>query len=397
MERQQWRMKRAITDFMAKQEKEEKEASEKKAPQGKYLRYWLRLAEEQGLDYYGMKRGDRKKWKFKMNQLQQKEKAKMVTTSEQDAKKYWKRIEGKNKRRAERVHKKIEEKKENLDWSNKEEREEVKKLKKQEATSKSMASLMNVRASDPKKWSDKNIPENYFKEYVLEFEKQETKMVNLDVCLVVRAENLMAMEGKDEMSIKGDIRVKDIKLLQAFGKSGPEIWLNDTLVDAYMELISKKYEHVKTFACFFYTTLIAHGEIETFRRYRRSIKTIFDYKIVMVPIIRERHWTLVSVDWNKKTISHYDSLFEPKDEILYKIKKMLAYVASMTDKVRKLQGLSIKYPLYGKQKNGHDCGVFTCQYARTIAKNELTSFGQQDMAYFRRRMALELIGGLLLD
>jgi sentrin-specific protease 1 len=43
------------------------------------------------------------------------------------------------------------------------------------------------------------------------------------------------------------------------------------------------------------------------------------------------------------------------------------------------------------QKNGYDCGVFMCKFADYAAKNQKFSFSQNNMEFFRKLMALEII------
>lgn len=48
-----------------------------------------------------------------------------------------------------------------------------------------------------------------------------------------------------------------------------------------------------------------------------------------------------------------------------------------------------------QQKNGSDCGVFSCQFAEFICRNSSISFEQQHMTYFRRKMICEIGDGRL--
>ena len=46
--------------------------------------------------------------------------------------------------------------------------------------------------------------------------------------------------------------------------------------------------------------------------------------------------------------------------------------------------------------NGSDCGVFMSRTADYLARDAVLNFSQQDMAYFRRRMVLEILRTSLL-
>ena len=43
------------------------------------------------------------------------------------------------------------------------------------------------------------------------------------------------------------------------------------------------------------------------------------------------------------------------------------------------------------QTNEYDCGMFICSYAETIAFDIIPSFSQDDMVYFRDKLALDII------
>jgi sentrin-specific protease 1 len=49
-----------------------------------------------------------------------------------------------------------------------------------------------------------------------------------------------------------------------------------------------------------------------------------------------------------------------------------------------------------QQKNGSDCGVFSCQFAEFVSRDSAISFEQQHMPYFRRKMICEIASGKLL-
>ena len=48
-----------------------------------------------------------------------------------------------------------------------------------------------------------------------------------------------------------------------------------------------------------------------------------------------------------------------------------------------------------QQCNGNDCGVFVCETARCKARGQPLSFGQQDIPFIRKCMALEINRGSL--
>lgn len=44
------------------------------------------------------------------------------------------------------------------------------------------------------------------------------------------------------------------------------------------------------------------------------------------------------------------------------------------------------------QTNGSDCGVFALQYAEHVSRNAAFDFDQQDMPYFRLKIAADIMG-----
>ena len=44
-----------------------------------------------------------------------------------------------------------------------------------------------------------------------------------------------------------------------------------------------------------------------------------------------------------------------------------------------------------QQRNGYDCGVFTCRFGECEARNSKFDFSQKDMPLFRKRMILEIV------
>lgn len=49
-----------------------------------------------------------------------------------------------------------------------------------------------------------------------------------------------------------------------------------------------------------------------------------------------------------------------------------------------------------QQMNGSDCGVFSCMFAEYISANKSITFTQEDMPYFRHKMAYEILHSKLL-
>ena len=53
--------------------------------------------------------------------------------------------------------------------------------------------------------------------------------------------------------------------------------------------------------------------------------------------------------------------------------------------------------MFTSQKNGYDCGVFTCAIADCMARNVCFNFSQVDMPYFRKRLVVEIMNKRFLS
>ncbi|XP_063933637.1 sentrin-specific protease 1-like [Zophobas morio] len=145
------------------------------------------------------------------------------------------------------------------------------------------------------------------------------------------------------------------------------------------------------FNTFFYPLLVKG--YHKVRRWTRKLK-IFELDILLAPIHLVNHWCLVSVDFKRKIIAYHDSLGGSNRRILHLFKQYLQ--EEHMDKLNspfdtsnwKLHSLKNTIPL---QTNGADCGVFTCVYAECISRSAFFDFSQDDMPYFRKRLAIEIL------
>lgn len=49
------------------------------------------------------------------------------------------------------------------------------------------------------------------------------------------------------------------------------------------------------------------------------------------------------------------------------------------------------------QRNGYDCGVFTCKTVEVLSRDGPLTFSQKDMKILRQRMLFEILQGKLLN
>lgn len=185
-----------------------------------------------------------------------------------------------------------------------------------------------------------------------------------------------------------DIFVRDLKTLD------DRNWLNDNIIDYYFNLITSSNENVYGWTTHFFTTLQAKGYQGVARWARRRKVDLTKKDLILVPInIMETHWALAVINNQDKSFGYYDSLASSgninalrilKDYMINEGKRLNSNINFQSYEMHP----SIKTP---QQKNGYDCGVFTCTCARYISNSLPLTYSQNDMKVIRRRMAYEII------
>jgi sentrin-specific protease 1 len=200
------------------------------------------------------------------------------------------------------------------------------------------------------------------------------------------------LESGDDVLIEKfniEIRHKDLKTLEGLN------WLNDEIINFYFSLIMERskivenYPSVHVMNTFFYTTLTKKG-FASVKRWTRKVD-IFSMDFVLIPLHLGVHWTLCSVNNQKKRISYYDSmgggrinqsgtkhlsviLNYLKEEYEDKKKSPLPTDYEANEVGVNDDGLeNVRIP---QQDNGSDCGVFTCKFAEYISRRATFTFSQ---------------------
>lgn len=189
-----------------------------------------------------------------------------------------------------------------------------------------------------------------------------------------------------------DISVRDFQTLC------DSSWLNDNVIDFYLNLVSESLEGTFCWTTHFFSTLRAKGYQGVARWAKRKKVNLAEKKKVIVPInIMSTHWALAVVDNTAHTICYYDSLSSGGN------RKTVEILQDYMNKERdRLQAPAMDYVLHAsmktpQQQNGYDCGVFTCTAARYVAGGRPLTFSQKDMKVIRRRMAYEILKKSLID
>lgn len=180
-------------------------------------------------------------------------------------------------------------------------------------------------------------------------------------------------------------------------------WLNDEVINFYMNLIMERSElrenlpSVFATNTFFLPRLTTGGYVGV-KRWTRKVD-IFAKEIVLVPVhVNGVHWCMAIINLKAKTIKYYDSMGKANDKVLTMLANYLE--EEMRDKKQQNMDMSgwrfenvVGIP---QQQNGFDCGVFSCMFAEFYTRNRPFTFTQAHMEYFRQKMVLEIATGNMI-
>lgn len=178
----------------------------------------------------------------------------------------------------------------------------------------------------------------------------------------------------------------------------PNRWLNDKLINFYLEMLSETFTSTYYFNTFTY-------EMIRSRIPNQQLKDRFNnvdfskYKYFIFPIHTSSHWSIVKVQ--RQRIIGFDSLGSVPNNILESIGRFYRDVILAPEGEPQESDLPFiwynhqrKYP---KQSNGDDCGAFCCAYAKYYATiNDFTQFSPEDIELFRAEMLHEILAGKIM-
>jgi len=188
----------------------------------------------------------------------------------------------------------------------------------------------------------------------------------------------------------------------------PGEWLNDEVINFYFKLLQERCKRDKAprrcwfTNSFFWPKLSGkdHKEynFKEVRRWTTKAKVdIFEQDYVVFPMnIGETHWAMGAIDLRERGFRYFDSMFSrPHSNFVPFLRR---YVADehKAKKGKPLDGLDdwdllkpeVPVP---KQRNGFDCGVFTCSFAEWFSEGRQLDFEQDDMPNQRLRLAARVM------
>ena len=181
-------------------------------------------------------------------------------------------------------------------------------------------------------------------------------------------------------------------------------YLNDLVIEEYLDIITERnmkegLPRIGATSVYFYPQFNLFSFEEAYQKTERwnNKNDLRQCDIILCPIHRDDHWSLVSIDTKRKTVEYYDSIIG-KRKSSNAPRLMKRYIEEYYRQRGERQVFRIivreDAPIQG---NGVDCGVFLCQNAEKIARKAYVNTKQDEMAGARKRMMIELYHRRLMN
>jgi len=182
-------------------------------------------------------------------------------------------------------------------------------------------------------------------------------------------------------------------------------WLDDNIINFYMELLNErsKLNHYPSVWCvntFFFTTLESDGYSKVRRWSKRAKVDVFNLDFLIVPVHLGAHWTCAAVNFNDKNVTFYDSMRSNGSSY---VSTIFNYLLDEHNDKKSTTIYKSKWTLNGngscpQQRNGGDCGVFTCCVAENLSRGLANwNFDQSQMQFIRKKMCIEIMSQKILE
>ena len=208
---------------------------------------------------------------------------------------------------------------------------------------------------------------------------------------------------------------RDIDLINTFkncsltGKGVKKLkgsaWLDDEVINSYFQLVcdssSSKIFFVDSLN---YQTFKKYQELNLPYSLKKSLVSFkdLDYVYFVINFTKsehDAHWAFSVVDVKNKTISFYDSIKNLSRDyynghcVCLDVKKFMR----STNFIRDIPACDwkLEYPETPQQTDGNSCGVFCCQLAKQLSRNQLLKLETKDIPFLRKEMTCELSLGVL--
>lgn len=195
-----------------------------------------------------------------------------------------------------------------------------------------------------------------------------------------------------------DIIINDLNLLKE------KRWLNDVIIDAYLQLLSNRNPKIYPFSSFFYRCLVRNTNHKLFEKF--SEIDLFSYHFLVFPICLDNHWQMVIFKNSDKHLLLFNSLEESRKNEKYHcilgnvINFLKSYYVNKHNQnmpfLCEIKGLVVNEIPPQPPNNTYDCGVYLLKYAEIICTyRSLTNetFQQDSIDTFRKDIYSSLYKG----
>ena len=210
----------------------------------------------------------------------------------------------------------------------------------------------------------------------------------------------IAQGNKEDIMVEHNLcmRKRDMRSLQGVN------WLGDKIIDEYLWLIKRRseanndYPTMIAMTVFFYKKLDRLGLTEGYEQTSNWItEDLREKEVILVPIHKGDHWSLVHVDIDLRVINYLDSLVGSRYS-----SAAPGMMKRYMEEYHRQRGEVVKYKIrirndVPRQLNSVDCGVFVCQYSDRIGRRGRFDFQQSDMPAIRWKMTWEILNGELRE
>ena len=199
----------------------------------------------------------------------------------------------------------------------------------------------------------------------------------------------------------------------------PGEWLNDEVIHFFLNMLACRDKQLcekdgnrkrcHFFKSFFLTKLFDEGATNQYRysnvkRWSKKVpgKDIFALDKIFFPMnLSNMHWACAVIYMQEKRIQVYDSMLGSGVD---QLEGLMQY---LKDEWRAKKGGELpnqdEWDLVTckadtpQQRNGYDCGVFTCMFADFLSMGRPLAFSQQHITQCRERIALSIMRGVAIQ
>lgn len=185
-------------------------------------------------------------------------------------------------------------------------------------------------------------------------------------------------------------------------------WLNDEVMNAYVNLIAGQTREVLVMNTFFVEILRQKAPqggfpLEKIHRILRrkgvnciQVESIFERQRVVIPVnIENRHWVCYCIDHSSETILYYDSLNWKETSAGLLLSRYITAELEYLGAVGRREYKRVRATAAVQEEAG-DCGVFALMSVRNASLREQVDVDQELILRLRRMITLELQQGKCL-